>query len=80
MTNKDRLPGGASITDVPARYIPPTDPRFGSGTLVISCPICGALHEHGAGEAEQPDYGWRRAHCKSGPGGTYRLIPVGGGK
>jgi hypothetical protein len=73
----DRLSSGsAALADVPARFVPPTDPRLGPGVLVLSCPICGALHKHGAGEPDNPAYGVRRAHCKSGPGGSYNLVPM----
>ncbi|WHM37468.1 hypothetical protein [Streptomyces sp. BPTC-684] len=63
------------IPEVPARYVPPANPKLGPGYLVISCPICGARHQHGAGNPDNPDYGPRVAHCQSGPGGKYILIP-----
>ncbi len=72
-----RLTGGsAEIIDVPARFLPPANPELGPGVLVLSCPICGALHRHGAGDPENPAYGQRVAHCKTGPGGAYNLVPM----
>ncbi|WHM35708.1 hypothetical protein [Streptomyces sp. BPTC-684] len=63
--------------EVPTRYVPPADPRRGPGYLVISCPHCGARHQHGAGDPDDPSYGHRVAHCRSGPRGGYILIPEG---
>src|SRR5688500_13705943 len=50
-------------------------PRSGTWILVVSrCPFCGKRHSHGGGNGDTPDLGARRAHCITGPGGTYELV------
>lgn len=47
--------------------------------LLIWCPICEDIHSHGASPAmkETDDHwGMRVAHCLTGPGGSYLLVPA----
>jgi hypothetical protein len=48
----------------------------GRHVALVQCPHCGDMHQHGAGPATKPpDLGYRAAHCLTGPGGSYRLVP-----
>lgn len=59
-----------------ARVIPPLQ-RGGDYLLTVDCPFCGREHTHSGGA--DPDallYGYRIAHCSTGNGRSYELMPT----
>jgi len=43
---------------------------------VLLCPFCGKRHHHGGCSGEEPSFGSRAAHCLTGAGGSYELVPI----
>jgi len=54
------LPEMITTPEVPAHAARRAD---GSWRLLIRCPSCAAVHEHGGGRDAAPAYGHRLAHC-----------------
>jgi len=50
--------------------------RDGVWCLIIErCPYCGKRHQHGGGDGDVPQYGWRQAHCLNSTK-SYELVPT----